>query len=81
MPTYNVIPYQYACAGCGNNRHEYIGEIYVYAYQNKWPDLTHKYGIIHKYCCSEKCYYFAWLKHIQDIVPGFKNNPQLFTKP
>jgi|ERR1035437_608790 hypothetical protein len=68
----------YTCAGCDRKRKKYVGEMYIIGVLGH---TTRYYGTVHKYCCSEKCYYFAWLKYIDVIHPQFKNNPQLLTEP
>ena len=70
-------PYFYTCAGCGRKRNKYIGEMYI----NKLDSGSLWLRTLHKYCCSEKCYYFTWLKYVDVIDPFYRNNPQLFTEP
>lgn len=66
-------PYFYTCAGCNRQHNKYMGEMYLV----RRFGFKGQSGTIHKFCCSEKCYYFAWFKYINDIHPGFRNNPQL----
>lgn len=69
--------YLYTCAGCGKKRKKYVGEMYV----DKKGDLGWSH-IIHYYCCSKKCYYFAWFKYMDNLsfACGWEN-PQLLNKP
>jgi hypothetical protein len=79
IPRHTNKGYYYTCAGCGKKRQKYIGEMYI----TRDFGFKGEPGFIHKYCCSEKCYYFAWLQYMErlsKLVYG-KSNPQLFSEP
>ena len=67
----------YTCAGCEKKRRNYIGEMYI----KRRFGFKGEGATIHKYCCSKKCYYFAWLKYMDDIDTKTKHNPQLLSEP